>query len=293
MTENIGIIGAGRLGKSLARALCEAGCRVTAVCDKIQERARACSDFCGAYTLAFDVHDLPRDLTLIFIAVPDDDIGQVVRQLGPVTLSPGTIIAHTSGALDCKILSPLDKKTGLLASVHPVQTFSGGDTDWKRFFGIFFGIQGPECVLQRIKAVLNHLRSHSITIDPEKKVLYHLGCVFASNYLVSVLSAATDIFKRVGFDEKQAFNVLEPLATATFENIRVNGAAGAATGPIPRGDVGTVKRHLAELDGTNEHIRPLYLSLGRHLAELVAGLPNTNMEQNKAILKILQNDISG
>ncbi|MBN2000511.1 DUF2520 domain-containing protein [candidate division KSB1 bacterium] len=290
MNEKIGIIGAGRLGKSLARALCEAGCHVSAVSDKIYERALACSDYCGPFTKAFSLESLPPDLTLIFIAVHDDEIAMVAQQLSSLHIMSNTIIAHTSGALDLDVLTPLRGKTDLLASVHPVQTFSGADTDWKRFFGIFFGIEGSVPVVERISEVLKHLRSHSILIKPDKKVLYHLGCVFASNYLVAVLSAATYILKMAGFNEKQAVNVLEPLANATFENIKLNGVAKAATGPITRGDIGTVKRHMSALADTDQDIKTLYLTLGRFLARLVADLPDTDFEQNKAILNFLNDE---
>ncbi len=280
MEEKIGIIGAGRLGSGLARALSEVGSSVIAVCDKEKAKGRKCAGLCGESTKYYPIEELPEELTILFLTVPDDTLSVVVKQLARIKSVTGyTIIAHTSGALASDVLSDLLPHTELIASMHPVQTLSGSENDWKRLFGIYFSLEGNPIALQRLQQLLQKLNGQVFTIDKKDKGLYHLGCVFASNYLVAVFAAATQIFQRIGFPEKKASKILEPLMMASANNVRQMGTAHAATGPITRGDVGTVSHHIEELQRNLPELLPSYLALGQQLADLVNDLPATNHER--------------
>lgn len=279
MQEKIGIIGAGKLGHSFARALCEAGCLVAAINDADITRAKCCAALCGENIAACKLKDFPSDITMLFIAVPDDAVPCVVEQLAASNfISPRTIIAHTSGALPSAVLAPLRDRSKLLAAIHPVQTLTEAADDWRRLFGIYYGIEGFTRALPRLRALIQKLHSKVFIIPENQKALYHLGCVFASNYLVGVEAIAARIMKQAGFTEKEAVNILEPLVLATLENIKRHGMVRSLTGPIVRGDLGTVKRHVEEIETKIPAFLPPYLILGQTLIDLAGTPPRHNQD---------------
>jgi predicted short-subunit dehydrogenase-like oxidoreductase (DUF2520 family) len=186
MDEKVGIVGAGKLGGSLARALCEAGVKVVALTDIVLERAIAKAKMCGDDTCAIPMIELPDDLTMVIISVPDDSIVTVAEQLASSDkIDKKCVVAHTSGAFSSDLISGLKRRTKLLASFHPIQTFSGSDDDWQRLFGIFFGLEGYEAALPRLRTLVDNLRGREFQIPADKKEIYHLSCVMASNFLVA------------------------------------------------------------------------------------------------------------
>ena len=285
--EKIAIIGAGRLGRSLARALCEVGGIVAAVHDIDRRRARSCVALCGSQTRASSLSELPADLTLIFLTVPDDAVSECAAALAQLPLSEDCVVAHTSGALPSDALDPLRGRTRLLASLHPVQTFSGAGNDWKRLFDIYFGFEGYRPVLTRLRPLVKKMGGEVFIIPKRHKGMYHIGCVFASNFLVSVLSAATEVLQVVGFDQEQAIRIFEPLSQATLDNVKRHGTAGAATGPITRGDLGTVSHHLSDLNRCSPQLLALYRTLAGQLCDLmekVHGAEKVKLEQIRRLL---------
>jgi len=289
MTEKIGIVGAGRLGSSFARALCEAGCSVVAVSDKIESRARACAAMCGVETAATSPENLPDDLTLLILAVADDDIPNVVEELAyTLSITPQTIVVHTSGALTADVLAPLKPKTRLLASMHPVQTFSGSSDDWQRLFGIYYGIEGYNRAVPRLRAVVTKLKSKVFLVPKKKKALYHLGCVFSSNILVAVHEAAIQIMEHTGITETEAVQILEPLVQASFENVQKSGTVKALTGPVSRGDLGTVKHHIRELEKYLPDLLPMYLTSSLKLLQIARRQNKVDPEKLNRIESLLK-----
>ena len=287
MQEKIGIIGAGRLGKSLARALCEVGYAVCAIHDVNRAAAESCISMCGTQIKFYKVEDFPDFLTLVFISVPDDFIASVAGELALSSITSQTIVVHTSGARGIDALAPLHRKTSLLASIHPIQTFSGSENDWKRLFGITFGLEGQNPVLLRLRAVVDELRGRTITVSTGHKPLYHLGCVFASNFIVTLFAAASRVMAHVGFDEREAIKILYPLAEASMANVKMKGAPASATGPITRGDIGTVVSHLQELSEICPQVLPLYRALGQYMTDLVFDLPGVDKEKIIQIKEML------
>lgn len=289
MEEKIGIIGAGRLGSSLARALCEAGCSVDAIADKIESRAKTCAAICGLSTVGCTSNDLPPDLTLLILAVPDDDIPDVVSELKEsLTVSPQTIIVHTSGALESDVLAPLKEKTNMLASMHPVQTFSSSSDDWQRLFGIYYGIEGHYRAIPRLRRVIARLKGKVFLVPKKKKALYHLGCVFSSNILIAVQEATIQIMEQTGITDKEAVELLKPLVLATFENVQKNGTVKALTGPISRGDLGTIVHHIEELEKYLPHLLPMYVITSLQLLTIAKIQNKVEMDKLKSIEAFLK-----
>jgi predicted short-subunit dehydrogenase-like oxidoreductase (DUF2520 family) len=271
MEELVGIVGAGRLGASLARALCEAGCTVQAVCDRDVGKAELTALSCGDFTIACTVDSLPQHLTLIILAVPDDDIMKVGAQLaGHLTPDENRIVAHTSGVLNAEVLSASFPHHKLVASMHPVQTLSGSEKDWKRLFNITYGIQGSPDAVHRLKNIVQRLDGKIVLVQPAGKPLYHLACVIAANFTVGLQHAAVRILNSIGIEERDALNMLAPLVKATLENILEQGPKSALTGPVSRGDIGTVKKHYDRLEKKLPELLPLYSTLSKYLVAIAA-----------------------
>lgn len=283
--EKIAIIGLGRLGTSLLRALTRVEFRVVAVSDVNHDRIRNCAKFSAQDIHVFEPHAVPENVSLIFLTVPDDRIADVVHKLRQSPhLSFNTVVSHCSGIESSAILKPLKPRTRLLVSLHPLQTFPGGGDDWRSLFGIHYGAEGDPQAIERLSLLVRALKSDVFTITAEQKTLYHLACVFASNYLVGLVSAAVDVFARIGFSEQPSVAYLMPLIQKTVENIEKNGPAKALSGPAVRGDLGAISRHLEAMDVGMTEYKDIYLSLGRQLLKMIDELQNENLsalEQNQ------------
>jgi len=129
-------------------------------------------------------------------------------------------------------------------------------------------VEGHYRALPRLRAIIQKLRGKVFIIPQKQKALYHIGCIFASNYLVSVEAVATRIMEQVGFTESEAISIMEPLVLASLDNIKKRGIGRALSGPIVRGDFGTVKRHIEELEKSVPSLVPSYLTLGQVLIDL-------------------------
>ncbi len=257
MQERLAVIGCGRVGSNLALALHSVGRCVAVVVDENDQAAQACAAAVGAQIAGCAA--LPNDLTMIFIAVADDQIAAVSRC---ITVGPQTVVCHLSGALNSEVLKP----AGLLtASCHPVQTFSQPLLNSQSFLNIWFALEGEEAALQRLQPVLRDLKGQWFIISREKKSLYHLACTLASNYLVGIAYLAQQILHKADVDS------MEPIAgimTRTLENIVRQGPAEALTGPIVRGDVATVQKHLDAIKSQAPEILIIYQTLGQQLISL-------------------------
>ena len=248
--DRVAIIGAGRVGHSLARALTRCGCIVKLI--------------------GREVPDVDQS-DLVLIAVPDDAIEEVAGALARSrTVSSGQVVLHTSGLRDRMALAALGSTGAALGSWHPLQTFAAAGGDPGALAGSPAVIEGDARALEagRWLAGRLHLRP-VIEISAAAKPAYHAAAVFASNYLVALAEIATRLGAAAGAGDAAA-EMFMPLMRRTLANCSSTGAA-SLTGPIRRGDAGTVALHLATLTGND---RTLYMSLGRETLRLAreAGL---------------------
>jgi len=266
MQEHIAIIGTGRIGSNLALALLRSGHHLVAVVDEDAECARRCAQACGGGVVAVAYESLPPGLSLIFVAVPDDRIEEAARRLASTeVVTQETIVCHLSGSLAADVLSPLRAQTMRLVACHPLQTFSSPLAGGEAFFDIYFCLQGDEGAWQRLKRVVQRLRGRAFVLAEEKKPLYHLACVLAANYFVGLAFLVQQILHRVDIESLQ---IMGPLWQTTLENILRQGPEQALTGPIVRGDVETVRRHLEEIKKEFPQLLKVYQDLGLCLLDL-------------------------
>jgi predicted short-subunit dehydrogenase-like oxidoreductase (DUF2520 family) len=258
-TTTIGFIGAGRVGTALARALRDAGYPVVAVASRSFESARALAgqiDGCTPVEAAQSVTDT-SDVT--FITTPDDAIAAVA---GAITWRPGTSAVHTSGAASLDVLAPARSLSAHTGSLHPLQTFAGRDEHTSPLTGSTFAIEGDEYLVPVLHEMVEALGGHPITLPPGAKALYHIAAVLVSNYTVTLADLAAGLWESFGVDRDTALRALLPLMQGTVRNLEALGLPDALTGPIARGDTGTVERHLDALAAAAPGLLDVYRALG-------------------------------
>lgn len=217
-----------------------------------------------------------KDCSLIFITVNDSNIASTARTISRLPIDFGDkFVFHTSGALSAEILSPLIRKGASAASFHPVQTFEKiASKPHTKFEKIYIAVEGQNKAVKKAFEVAKHIGSNPFVISPGDKVLHHINCVIASNYLVSYIHMLGDISERIsgsyggrkirinGFKRGNFFSIYEPLIVQTLENIRTKGIKASLTGPIQRKDIHTIKVHLEKLRKELPEILNFYSYMG-------------------------------
>ncbi|MEV4824721.1 Rossmann-like and DUF2520 domain-containing protein [Micromonospora sp. NPDC049274] len=261
----VGVVGAGRVGAVLGAALTAAGHRVVAVAgDSGASRAR----------LALLLPEVPRSTAasvarvatdLLLIAVPDDALAGVVADLaGQGALHPGQVVAHTSGAHGLAVLTPAAAVGARPLALHPAMTFTGTPDDLPRLAGISYGVTAPADLRPLAARLVTDLGGVPEWVAEADRPLYHAALAHGANHLVTLVNEATDRLRDAGVARPE--KVLAPLLRAALENALRLGD-DALTGPVSRGDAGTVERHLARLAATAPESVPAYLALARRTAD--------------------------
>jgi predicted short-subunit dehydrogenase-like oxidoreductase (DUF2520 family) len=251
----VGVVGAGRVGAVLGAALNAAGHRVVAAAAvSAASRERAARLLPGAEIRPAD--EVARAATdLLLLAVPDDALAAVVAGLATTgALRPGQVVAHTSGAHGLAVLGEVD---GM--ALHPAMTFTGTGADLDRLPGIAWGVTTRDrAFATRLVADLGGVPEW---IAEDARPLYHAALAHGANHLVTLVNEAADLLRAAGVDRPE--RVLSPLLHAALDNALRLGDA-ALTGPVSRGDAGTVGKHLDQLPAD---AIPAYLALARRTAD--------------------------
>lgn len=259
----IGVLGLGRIGACLARALHAAGVRSITLASRQREVAdRLCASLSG--TRVVEVAALPTAAELLFIAVPDAQVGPVVAGL---QLTAAHSVVHLSG-----VLSLLTVSSGAKAgAMHPLQVFPvGAGVD--RFVGISVGVEASDVSLtSQLEQIACGLGAQPFSLAGVDRAAYHAAAVFASNHVVALHAAAAAVWEKAGLPLAAARAALAPLTLGAAQAIAERELSDALTGPIARGDVASVERHLRVLAADPERAL-LYRALGRELLQLPLGL---------------------
>jgi predicted short-subunit dehydrogenase-like oxidoreductase (DUF2520 family) len=215
---------------------------------------------------------VPSGTRAVLLAVPDDqiaDVAQALAQMGPAP--EGCVALHLAGAVSTEPLAPLHAVGYAVGSLHPLQAVADPWTGGDRLIGSAFALGGEPAALAVARRLVYALGGRPLVIPANQRVNYHAAAVVASNYLVTLASTAVRMLREVGVDEADALPAILPLMRGTLENLEHLGLASALTGPIARGDIDTVRAHLARLSPQD---RELYCALGRETLQLAfaAGL---------------------
>jgi len=295
VTEQVTIIGPGRMGLALGAALREAravdklvfiGRGLQAPPHPLFEETSPLNEWDVPPPVEYRMGPsaVPTDTTIVLLAVPDRALAEVAHDLAHLGAAPpGCAALHLSGVLSSDVLEPLHRAGYATGSLHPLQSVADPWHAGDRLQGLSFAVAGAPAAMAAGRRLANALGGSTLVIPPTMRPVYHAAAVLASGYAVALLGAAVHALARTGVTEEDALKALLPLMLGTLENVRQLGVPAALTGPIPQGDVDAVRLHLARLSPRE---RALYCDLGRELLELAraTGLDATRADEIEALL---------
>lgn len=260
----IGIISAGKVGAVLGAALKVAGHTIVgsyASSEESYERLDAMLP--GVPALA--VEEIVERAECVILAVPDDELEPLVSGLAALgAWQMGQLVIHTSGAHGTDVLGPAVAVGALGLAVHPAMTFTGTSLDLQRLYGCPFAVTGPAMIQPIGQALVAEMGGVAVVVDNDKRTLYHAALTHGANHAVTLIAQAMRLLEEAGIEDPGAY--LEPLVRASTEGALRSGET-LLTGPVVRGDVGTVRRHMAELERTDPQAARTYAQLAGLTAE--------------------------
>ena len=253
--EAIGFIGAGRTGTALALAMSRAGYSVTAVASRSPESAQALAARIPGCGWVPDLRMVVESCDLVFLTVPDDAIAPVAAAL---PWRAGQAVVHCSGALSLDVLEAARERGAQVGGLHPFQTFPAGQDAAEWLPGSTFAIEASGDLALWLSEVVHRIGGQAITLRGEDKSLYHASALMSCAFLTTLLDTAHGLWEEIGFSRQEALEGLLPLAKGTLRSIEALGTRAAATGPVMRGDIGTLRRHIVSLEERAPWAVPLY-----------------------------------
>ena len=281
----LGFIGAGTVGTALAVRWNQKGYRVVAVSSRSQTSARNLAQTINGCQVFNNNQAVADSAEFVFITTPDDTIAPVASQ---IQWHPGQSVVHCSGADSTDILEPAKKLRAKVGVFHPLQTFASVRQAIENISGSTFALEAEEPLLNTLKDMATALDGHWVELKASDKVVYHAAAVIACNYMVTLVKLATDLWQTFNVPPHQATQALLPLLQGTLNNINNVGIPQCLTGPIARGDVGTIKKHLDALQKTAPNVLSTYRELGLQTIPVALAKGRIDEQQAQELKAILE-----
>jgi predicted short-subunit dehydrogenase-like oxidoreductase (DUF2520 family) len=257
------VIGAGRVGAVLGAAMARAGHRVVAASAVSRASVSRAEALLPGVPLR-PVPDVVAAADLVLLTVPDDELPALVRGLAETGAWPaGQIVVHTSGRYGVRVLQPAVEQHVLGLALHPAMTFTGTAVDLERLSGCCFGVTAPDAARPVAEALVVEMGAEPVWVAEGDRVRYHAALAHGSNHLVTLVAQALQVLRDTGVEA--ADRVLAPLLSAALDGA-LRAGDDAITGPVSRGDAGTVAAHLAELATETPDVLPSYVAMARATA---------------------------
>lgn len=251
----IGIVGAGAVGTALGAALYRAGWPVVAVASRDAARRERFRTFVPGARGFAEAPAILDEVELVVLAVPDDAIPQLA---GELRLYGGQALVHTSGVLGAEVLEPARAAGTQLGAFHPLVAFADTERAIAAFHGATIAVEGDDQLIAHLADMAEAIGATAVRLAPGSKAAYHAAAVLAAGGFVALLDAIAELGAAAGLDEAGSLAVYGGLIEQTLGNARALGIRAALTGPMTRGDVGTLGRHLEALARLAPAALPLY-----------------------------------
>ena len=269
MKKKIVFIGAGKVAWHLSYALHNNGYIISGIASRRKSSAEELANKLNT-KWSTKPEEIVNDANIIFITTQDKEIEGMVKNLCiRKVINRSQLVVHTSGLLTAKVLGCVEKFGALPLSIHPCLSFADRFYKADEMQGVFFAIEGGKEAVKRGRAIVRKIGGKPFTITSVKKPLYHLALVFASNLFVGIEDIAVELLQKCGIKKRDALKLIQPLVVATEKNIFEKGTLDALTGPIERGDVDTIKKHLALLKKQKRSFDNIYKELSEYLLTMV------------------------
>ena len=280
----VGVVGTGRAGAVLGAALGRAGHTVVAayaVSDLSRLRAEALLP--GVPLVS--VEEVLAAADLVLLAVPDDVLPGLVAGLAETgAVRPGQFIAHASGRYGYRVLDPATRVGCLPLALHPVMTFTGTTIDLARLSGCPFGVTAPDQLRPVAEALVVEMGGDPVWVSEGNRVLYHAALAHGANHLITLVAQTLELLRAAGVEEPA--RLVAPLLSAALDNALRYGDQ-ALTGPVSRGDAGTVAAHVDELGRVSPEARAAYVALARVTADRALAAGTLRPAAAEALLDVL------
>jgi predicted short-subunit dehydrogenase-like oxidoreductase (DUF2520 family) len=281
----VGVVGTGRVGAVLGNALRAAGHAVVAV-SAVSRASRDRAELLLPGVPVLGVPQVVERAELVLLTVPDDALPGLVAGLAATRAwQPGQLVVHTSGRFGWRVLDPAVTLGAIPLAVHPAMTFTGTSLDLSRLTDCCFGVTAPAAVLPIAQALVVEMGAEPVVVAEEQRALYHAALAHGANHLVTLVAQALQLLRAAGVEP--ADRVLAPLLSASLDNVLRSGD-DALTGPVSRGDAGTVAAHLTAIDGSGVPDAPAaYRALARTTADRALASGRLRAEVAEALLAVL------
>jgi predicted short-subunit dehydrogenase-like oxidoreductase (DUF2520 family) len=284
----VAIIGAGVLGTALGVLLRRAGYEIAALCSRNRRTAQVAAAHIGGAEVVGDPGLAAMGADLVVLAVPDRAIPSVAIEVAAGgALRRGAVVAHLAGGLPAGILAGVTAAGGHRGAMHPLQSVADVETAVQSLPRSFFFLEGDREAVDLLRSVVLALDGRPVEIEARAKALYHAGAAAASNFLVTLLDYAASLLQGAGVPGRTALEALLPLVKGTIANVEAVGLPDALTGPVARGDVGTVRRHLRALAAMPGDVAHLYRLLARRTVDVGLRKGSLSREDADALLDLL------
>ena len=288
--RTISIIGAGRVGQTVAKRLRKLGWQIGAVVTRSRQSARAAVRAIGAGTPHAALTPEAFNADVILLSVPDDvleNVAQKLAKIGGAALTKKSrtkIILHTSGALDHRVLAPLARLGAATGSMHPMQTFSGRNAP--RLEGVIFSIEGAPTARAIAQKIARSLGGTPVIITANDKPAYHASGTIVAGHALSLVESATQTLMKIGFTRNRANQALLPLIRQMLDNYESLGPHAAWTGPLSRGDYATISKHVKALRRFPREFQDAYAVLALLSARVLSKKPAATSKNVTRTLKL-------
>ncbi|MGH9867878.1 MAG: DUF2520 domain-containing protein [Candidatus Polarisedimenticolia bacterium] len=261
MAMKVAVIGAGRAGLGLALAMRARGVTLTGVIARRASGRAAARRLLGSRLVPASSPSALRRADVILLCVQDEAIVAAARALPP-SLLEGKVVLHTSGATGAGALAFLRAHGARVGTLHPLTVFPPPSPMPPALDGVLFAIEGDPRARRDAAILARALGGHPVTVPARRRAAYHLSASLAANALVALLDAAIEVAVHGGgLTARDARRGLVTLADRSLAALRTHSPARALTGPIVRGDLGTVRLHLQALEAEDAALGALYRAL--------------------------------
>jgi predicted short-subunit dehydrogenase-like oxidoreductase (DUF2520 family) len=286
----LGFIGTGKVGCSLALKLSEKGYPVVAVYDKNQTSARNLAKSIKGCHAVGSSQDVANSAGFIFVTTTDAEIASVIAE---VKWHEEQSVVHCSGADSVAILEPAKKCGAQVGIFHPLQTFPNVEQAVKNMAGSTFTLEAEQLLLDKLKDMVTALGGHWMELRENGRIAYHAAAVIVSNYLITLIKLATDLWQTFDIPPEQVIQALLPLIRGTIDSLDTVGIPQCLTGPIARGDAHIIERHLKALEESAPNLIAIYRELGLQTIPLALAKGNISQHQAKELNSILRGNTKG
>ncbi len=286
--DSIAILGLGKVGTAVGFLLRQAGYRIVAVASRSQASLNQGIAYTGGKPyLNFSAAALTANC--IIITTTDDSIAHVCKKIASERcIRPGNKVIHMSGAGGLDLLQSAQDAGAHVACIHPLQSFADVEGAIRNIPGSTFGITSGDEIKEWSVQMVRDLGGVPFFVADADKPLYHAAACIASNYLTTIIHMVEEIYQSLGLSSEDTIRAIWPLVMGTIANIETKGTVQALTGPVARGDSGTIKKHAEALRNRLPALLQAYSALGILTADIGLKKKTLSPETARLIKEILK-----